>query len=203
MSGPARIVCLDGTFLFYRSFFAGRAVDAFRNREHGAAYLFARTLTALCAEFVDDQLVCMVDVGKSFRHDLMPDYKGQRLISLPSQDRLTMQRVVRSLNIPVLGVPGYEADDVIASAVTVASAAGKCSVVVTADKDLLQLVDERVSVYHPLKKQYLGEDAARAMFGVPPPLIPDVQAMCGDKVDNYAGMRAHVAACGGASCQPG
>src|SRR5262245_12203354 len=129
--------------------------------------------------------------GKTFRHKLYPQYKAgrQRFPGLIAQ--MPMLRVATEcLGLLAVEAPGYEADDVIATLCTIAKREGIRTTIVGIDKDLFQLVEDNVvEIVDPVNRvRILAADVA-GKFGVPPKLMPDVQALAGDSVDNILGVR--------------
>jgi 5'-3' exonuclease len=132
------------------------------------------------------------DKGKSFRHDLSPTYKANR----PERDATLHHQIALSVEalagdgFPIWAVPGFEADDLIATACAQAMELGDCHVtVVSADKDLLQLVGPDVTQKHAMKGDLLDADAVQAKFGVLPSQIRDYLSLVGDASDNVTGAR--------------
>jgi len=130
--------------------------------------------------------------GKTFRHDLFPLYKANRpqARSMELSDQMPfMRHVAEALGVAHTEMAGFEADDVIATLVTQARAAGMRSTIVSSDKDFGQLViDGDVEIVDPMKKQRVISADILARWGVEPVQVADVQALCGDAVDNIPGM---------------
>jgi len=126
---------------------------------------------------------------KTFRNDLYADYKAHRP---PAPEDLVPQfplvrEATRAFGVPCLELAGYEADDVIAAYACAVRDEGGEVVIVSSDKDLMQLVGERVSMFDPMKTLRIGPDQVFEKFGVSPDRVVDVQALCGDSVDNVPG----------------
>ena len=126
---------------------------------------------------------------KTFRNDLYSEYKAHRP---PAPEDLVPQfplvrEATKAFGIPCLELPGYEADDLIAAYATHARNAGGEVVIVSSDKDLMQLVDDQVSMFDSMKNVRIGRDQVFEKFGVGPEHVVDVQALCGDSVDNVPG----------------
>jgi len=126
---------------------------------------------------------------KTFRNDLYPLYKAHRP---PAPEDLIPQfplvrEATRAFGLPSLELVGYEADDLIAAYACAVRDAGGEVVIVSSDKDLMQLVGDRVSMFDPMKQVRIGPDQVAEKFGVPPDKVVDVQALCGDSVDNVPG----------------
>jgi DNA polymerase-1 len=126
---------------------------------------------------------------KTFRNDLYADYKAHRP---PAPEDLIPQfplvrEATKAFGVPCLELPGYEADDLIAAYACHVRDIGGEVVIVSSDKDLMQLVGERVSMFDPMKNIRIGPPEVAEKFGVGPDKVVDVQALCGDSVDNVPG----------------
>lgn len=158
-----------------------------------AAHGFANTLVRMIGELRPTHVACVFDYAMtSFRNALWPTYKEGRTeapADLEPQFDLC-EEAAHALGLPVLMIPDFEADDVIATAADAVIAAGADAVVVTSDKDLAQLVreDGRVTLLDFAKGQRFDADGVRARFGVAPARIPDYLALVGDAVDNLPGV---------------
>lgn len=191
-----RLFLIDGTAFAYRSYFAIRtALTDSKGRPTNAVYGFARVLLKILREQQPTHLVVTFDAGgETFRDKMYAEYKATRQETpeeLRSQFPL-MDMLVEAFEIPLLRVPGVEADDVIGTLARRAEAAGMDAVIVSGDKDLLQLVTGRVSVYDPSKGDagvWYTPDSVRERFGVEPARVIDVLALMGDASDNVPGVR--------------
>jgi DNA polymerase-1 len=196
---PERLFLLDGTALAYRSYFAflktANLADT-RGRPTGGVYGFVLTLLKLIKDEKPDHLgVCFDPEGDTFRHKTYADYKATR--QKMEEDLVAqidvMREVVRAFNIPVLEVPGYEADDVLGAMARKAAERGVDTFLVTGDKDLCQCVGPHVSIYNILKpgqeKTILDEAGVMREWGVPPARVIDVLALMGDTSDNVPGVQ--------------
>jgi DNA polymerase-1 len=191
-----RLYLIDGTAYAYRAYYAIRsALTDSKGRPTNAVYGFARVLLKILREEQPSHVVVVFDAGrKTFRSDLYPEYKAQRAATpddLRSQFPL-MDKLVAALDMPLLRIPGVEADDVIGTLARRAEKSGMEAVIVSGDKDLLQLVTDRVSVYDPSK----GDKGVRytpaevkERFGVGPGGVIDALALMGDASDNIPGVR--------------
>ena len=126
---------------------------------------------------------------KTFRNDLYPEYKAHRP---PAPEDLVpqfplMRDATRAFGVPCLELAGYEADDLIAAYACAMRDEGGEAVIVSSDKDLMQLVGDRVSMWDPMKSLKIGPEQVFEKFGVSPDRVVDVQALCGDSVDNVPG----------------
>jgi DNA polymerase-1 len=189
---------IDGYSLIYRSYFAfiNRPLRDVEGNNVSALYGFFNTLLMLQRQFEIDYLVVAMDTKeKTFRHELYDQYKANRDAApddLHTQVPL-INSVLEAANIPQIGIDGWEADDVIASLTKSATKAGIESVMVTGDKDLLQLVDEHVFALRPPRKgessyRQIGKEEVFEEFGVRSDQIVDYLALIGDSSDNVPGV---------------
>ena len=199
---PPTIFLLDGHALAYRTYFAltrggsgGQHWITRQGEPTAGVYGFASVLLRILEQEQPDYLMVAFDTGKTFRDEMFSDYKGTRE-KMP-EDLVTQMRRVKQLvdafNIPRLEVEGYEADDVLGSVAEIAVDAGLGVKIITGDKDLLQLVDDRVIVSLPGRslsdaKDYMAKDVLE-MIGVQPDQVVDFKAMVGDKSDNIPGVK--------------
>ena len=196
---PAMLYLIDGHALAYRTFFAitrgstGGFVT--RNGEPTAGVFgFTSVLLRIFEQEHPDYLAVAFDTGRTFRDDLFPDYKGTRA-KMPDELRTQIDRIrqlVDAFNIPRLEVEGYEADDILGSVARQVAEQGLAVKIITGDRDLLQLVNERVIVTLPGKslsdsKDYLPEDVLE-FLGVRPDQVVDYKALVGDTSDNIPGV---------------
>ncbi len=157
----------------------------------GALYVFARMLMRLHDDLRPARIAVVFDAGrKSFRTEIYPEYKATRP---PPPEDLAIQMpyfrpLVEAMGWPVLAEPGVEADDVVATLVTEARARGWEAVVFSADKDLMQLVGEGVSVVDAMRQHTYTREAVIEKFGVPPERVADFLALKGDTSDNIPGV---------------
>lgn len=191
MATRPTLYLVDGTSQLFRAYFAIRGLTNADGLPTGAVFGFTNMLRKLVHEEQPELLAVAFDLeGPTFRHDRYAEYKANRP---PSPEDLNAQapyakEVCRGFNIPVLELPGYEADDLIATCAHLAVAAGLDVVVVASDKDLLQLVGPHVTVLNPSKGVRLDADGVAQSFGVPPDRVRDVLGLMGDSVDNIPGV---------------
>jgi len=197
---PPTLYLIDGHALAYRTYFAltrGSGGDRWITRggePTAGVYGFASVLLRILEQERPDYLMVAFDTGKTFRDDLFPDYKGTRA-KMPDDLVVQIERVrqlVDAFNIPRLEAEGYEADDVLGSVAKKVVAQGMGVKIITGDRDLLQLVDERIIVSLPGKslsdaKDYLPSDVFD-FLGVRPDQVVDFKALVGDKSDNIPGV---------------
>jgi DNA polymerase I len=192
MSGPRpRFVLVDGSSYVYRAFHALPPLTGPNGQPTHAVYGFTTMLLKLLSDAKADYLVVVFDAArKTFRDELYADYKAHRP-EMPSELAAQLphiQRVVDALRIPVLRIHGVEADDVIASLLARVADIDLDAVVVTADKDLMQLVGPNVRLWDTMRDRWVDVAAVQAKFGVAPAQVSDVLALMGDSVDNVPGV---------------
>jgi DNA polymerase-1 len=159
-------------------------------------FLFNNMLRKLLREHQPDYVaVAFESVGPTVRDEIFAEYKAQRP---PAPDDLVAQiepirRLCRALRLPILEHPGYEADDVIGTLARRASEQNLDAMIVTSDKDMLQLVHTgrgpSVQVFSPTKEKFFDEAEVEKYFGVPPPQVVELVALMGDAIDNIPGAR--------------
>jgi DNA polymerase-1 len=157
-----------------------------------AVYGFCRMITKFLLDRPDiDHIACIHDAGRaSFRDAIYPKYKAHR--PDPPEELVPqfplLREATRMFGLPCIELEGYEADDLIATYARIAVAAGADVTIVSSDKDLMQLVGDKVSMYDPIKERALGREAVIEKFGVGPEKVIDVQALAGDSTDNVPGV---------------
>ncbi len=196
---PPNLYLIDGHALAYRMYFAltGYAPGAAtrwqtsKGEPTAGVYGFARELMRLYEQDKPDYLAVAFDTGKTFRDDLFPEYKATRA-KMPDDLRPQMERIrqiVDAFNVPRLEVEGFEADDVLGSASRWAAGQGLGVKIITGDRDLLQLVNERTVVYLAGDDQtYITAEDVFRKLGVRPEQVVDYKALVGDKSDNIPGV---------------
>jgi len=189
------LLLVDGSSYLYRAFHALPDLRSPDGYPTGAMHGMVNMLRRLRADFPAAYIACVFDAkGKTFRDDMYPEYKATRA-SMPEdlgKQIAPIHEVVRYLGWPILMVEGVEADDVIGTLATQATARGMNTVVSTGDKDLAQLVNDKVMLINTMSNEKLDEAGVIAKFGVPPNRIIDYLTLIGDTVDNVPG----VAKCG-------
>ncbi len=186
-----RLFLVDGNSLVYRSFYAIQRLSNSKGFPTNAIYGFIMTLRKIVNAEKPGFLAIVFDVkGPTVRHELFSGYKAQRK---PMPDDLQRQmpelkKVLKALSIPVLETEKYEADDVLATLARKAEARKVDTVIVSTDKDLLQLVDEHTRVYNPGKDVTIDRSNVEEVFGVRADQVADVLALWGDATDNIPGV---------------
>ncbi|MBE0502108.1 MAG: ribonuclease HI [Desulfuromonadales bacterium] len=187
-----QLYLLDGSSYIYRAYYGMRALATTAGLPTNAVYGFTRMLLHLIQKNRPDYLAVVFDRprAESFRKELYSDYKANR-DDIP--DDLARQipyikQIVQALNIPALEAPGFEADDLIATLARRFAATELEVTVVTGDKDLMQIVDERITLLDTMKGKRCGPQQVVERFGVMPALVPDVLGLAGDSSDNIPGV---------------
>lgn len=196
---PPIIYLIDGHALAYRSYFALTAGSSdrlqTRSGEPTAGTLgFASVLLRLLEQEKPEYLAVAFDTGKTFRNTVFPDYKATRA-KMPDDLRPQIERIrqlVDAFGFPRLEIEGYEADDVLGSVARLAVEQGFGVKIITGDRDLLQLVDDRIIVNLSGSKLSEAKDytagEVTAFLGIPPEQVVDYKALVGDKSDNIPGV---------------
>lgn len=196
---PVTVLALDGYNLLYRSFTSlPSAIVAADGRPIHAVYGLIGSLLRMTRERAASGAVAAFDVPDvpTFRHEIYPDYQGQRgplggehAEEFRRQVSIA-QEILPSLGIPVLRKPGFEADDIMATVATTLAADGITVTVVSTDRDVLQLVRPHIEVLSPGNPSLhiTDADGVRARMGVGPEAIADLKALAGDPSDNVPGI---------------
>ncbi len=196
---PLTLYLIDGHALAYRTYFAltRGTTTSFTTRTGeptAGVYGFTSVLLRLLEQEHPDYLAVAFDTGRTFRDELFPGYKGTRAKMpddmIPQIERI--RQLLDAFNIPRLEIDGYEADDVLGSVARRAVEQGFGVKIITGDRDLLQLVSDRILVSLPGKtisdgKDYRAEDVV-AYLGVRPDQVVDFKALVGDASDNIPGV---------------
>ena len=192
-----KLMILDGNSVINRAFYGVRLLSTRDGQYTNAVYGFLNILEKVRAEEAPDALCVAFDLkGPTFRHEMYDQYKATRH-GMPeelAQQLPVMKDVLRAMNIPIYACQGWEADDVIGTVAKRCSAGGWDCVVVTGDRDSLQLVDEHVTVKLIVTKG--GQTSStnytpalfRAEYGFDPIRLIDLKALMGDSSDNIPGV---------------
>jgi DNA polymerase-1 len=196
---PKTLYLIDGHALAYRAYFAmlttGSRFQTTSGEPTAATFGFTNILMSILEKDKPDYLAVAFDTGKTFRNDRYPEYKATRA-KMPDDLIVQVERirqVVDAFNIPRLEKEGFEADDVLGSVARQAAEKGLGVKIVTGDRDLLQLVDERIVVNLAGGKlseaqDFFAEDVVKKM-GVKPSQVVDLKALIGDTSDNIPGVK--------------
>jgi len=186
-----KLTLIDGSGFIFRAFHALPPLQRPDGTPVGAVYGFCTMLLKALAENTADALLVVFDAGRqTFRQQIYPDYKAHR--PDPPEDLVPQFQLVRdacaAFNVPAVEAAGFEADDLIATYADQAKKAGFETLIISSDKDLMQLVSPGVSMLDPIKNRPIGEAEVLEKFGVPPSKVVDVQALAGDSSDNVPGV---------------
>ncbi len=191
MADAPVLVLVDGSSYLYRAFHALPPLTNSRGEPTGAVLGVLNMLAKLLKEHDPPQIAVVFDApGRTFRDDLYAEYKAQRE---PMPDELRAQveplvAAVEALGLPLLRVPGVEADDVIGTLARRAAARGERVVISTGDKDMAQLVDGHITLVNTMTDSRLDRAGVKAKFDVYPEQIVDYLALVGDASDNIPGV---------------
>ncbi|MBM4136181.1 MAG: DNA polymerase I [Nitrospira sp.] len=183
---------IDGNSYVYRAYYAIRGLTNSKGLPTNAIYGFTNTLLKIIREKRPDGLAVSFDsYAPTERHKLFEEYKAQRP---ETPDELIQQlphirEVLGAFNIKIFELPGYEADDIIGTVAKEAAQRGVNVFIVTSDKDMLQLIDEHIKIYDPMKDRILDEAYVKEKFGIGPERVPEFMALTGDAVDNIPGIK--------------
>ena len=188
------LTLIDGNSLVFRAYYGLHAnLTRSDGMPVGAVYgFFNMILPLLSAAKENDSFVCVFDASRiSFRQDIYPEYKANRSETPP--DLLIQSELIRigakAMGMPVLCIPGVEADDVIATIATNNCGNVGGTRIITSDKDLMQLVSDCIFLYDGMKQREIREPQVIEKFGVKPTQVIDVQSLMGDSTDNVPGVR--------------
>ncbi|MFI3246703.1 MAG: DNA polymerase I [Ferrimonas sp.] len=185
------LILVDGSSYLYRAYHAPPHLTNSKGEATGAVYGVVNMLRSLLRQHNPSHIAVVFDAkGKTFRDDLYPEYKAQRP---PMPDDLRSQiaplhAIIEAMGLPIVVEPGVEADDVIGTLARQAEAQGYSVLISTGDKDMAQLVTEKITLVNTMTDTYLDPNGVVEKFGVGPELIIDLLAMMGDKVDNIPGL---------------
>ena len=187
-----RLFLIDGYSNIFRAFYAIRGLSTSKGEPTNAVWGFLQMLRKLLREERPELIGIAFDVsGDTVRKEQYKEYKANRA---PMPDDLRQQipwirKAIEAHNIPILELEKYEADDVLGTLARKGAAAGYHVILVSADKDLMQLVDENVSIYHTGRDKLYDPALVEKDFGVPPEKITDLLALLGDTSDNVPGVK--------------
>jgi len=191
MKNDRTLYLIDGSAYIYRAYHAIRSLANSKGLPTNAAFGFTRMLIKLIEDRSPEYVVMFFDAkGPTFRHEIYQEYKANRP---PMPEDLSIQipyikEITHGFNIPVIEMQGFEADDLIGTFRYQAEKAGFFVVMVTGDKDFVQLVTDNAVIWDPMKEKTIDIKTVRDDFGVEPYQMIDVMALSGDASDNVPGV---------------
>ncbi|MBT6257652.1 MAG: DNA polymerase I [Alphaproteobacteria bacterium] len=186
-----QLLLIDGSAYIFRAYFALPPMTRGDGTPVNAVFGFTSMVMKLLDDLKPDHVVVVLDQArKTFRNDIYPDYKANR--SEAPEDLIPQFPLIRvaaeALSLPVAELEGFEADDLIATYAQEAEGKELDVVIVSSDKDLMQLIRPHVSMLDPMKQKRIGADEVLEKFGVQPDKVVDVQSLAGDSTDNVPGV---------------
>jgi DNA polymerase I len=187
-----RLFLIDGSSYIFRAFFALPPLNHSMGLPTNAIFGFLNILLKFLKQYKPEYIAVVLDAGReTFRHHIFPEYKGNRpeppAALIPQFPYF--RRLLDCLNLPLLECAGYEADDIIATLCATLRDEACDLVVVSSDKDLMQLVSDGVRLLDSAKNRWIGLEEVRAKFGVQPDQVIEVMGLMGDAVDNIPGVK--------------
>lgn len=189
---PAKLVLVDGSSYLHRAYNALPELTGPAGQPTGAVYGVVNMLRSLLRKEKPDRFAVIFDArGKTFRHEMFPDYKAHRPPTPPDLKAQVQAlfRVIKAFGYPLLQVEGVEADDVIGTLAHEGARRGFAVVISTGDKDMTQLLAERITMTDTMKGETVDAAAVQKKFGVTPGQVADFLALTGDTSDNIPGVR--------------
>jgi DNA polymerase-1 len=194
MSNPPRVFLIDGSSQMYRAYHAmrGGGLTGPGGKSTHAVYIFVNMLRKLVQDHQPQYIAASFDLrGPTFRDDMVTDYKANRAPMPPdlAEQIPWVHEACEAMGVPILTYERFEADDVIGTLATQATAQGFEVAIVTGDKDFFQLVHDGVKVYNPRDEGiWYDAEGVKEKFGVAPSQVVDVLALMGDSIDNIKGV---------------
>ena len=193
MSAPRHLFLIDGSGFIFRAYYARgmRPLTRSDGTPVTAVYIYCNMLNKLRDDTEADAIVVVFDAAReNFRNEIYPEYKANR--AEPPEDLIPqfplIREATRAFNVPAVEMERYEADDLIATYARLAREKGMEVTIVSADKDLMQLIREGVTMLDPVTMQPIGLERVLEKFGVPPEKVAEVQSLAGDSTDNVPGV---------------
>ena len=188
---PKHLFLIDGSGYIFRAYHALPPMKRPDGTPVNAVYGFTSMLTKLVEDSETDYLAVIFDTArKTFRSDIYPEYKAHR--PPPPEDLVPQFSLIResveAYGLPQAEMEGYEADDLIATYAKQAAADGLRVTIVSSDKDLMQLIDDNISMQDPMKGTIISYEEVEKKFGVTPDKVVDIQSLAGDSADNVPGV---------------
>ncbi|MBN2466559.1 MAG: DNA polymerase I [Deltaproteobacteria bacterium] len=191
MNNEKTVYLIDGSAYIHRAYHAIPSLSNSEGFPTNAVFGFTRMLIKLIQERAPHYVAMFFDAkGPTFRHEIYEDYKANRP-SMPNDLSVQIpfiKEITSAFNISIIEMPGYEADDLIGTFAHLAGEAGFSVVMVTADKDFMQLVTDTTIMWDPPREKTVDIATVRKMFGVEPRQLIDVMGLSGDSIDNVPGV---------------
>ena len=188
---PEEIYLIDGSSYIYRAYHAMGGLSNSKGFPTGAVLGFTNMIVKTMKDKAPQRIAVVFDAkGPTFRHEMYSDYKANRP-AMPEDLRLQVPKIheiVEAYRLPSLSVQGFEADDIIATLTRQAREKGWQVVIVSADKDMMQLVQEGITMWDPQRDMVYDSEEVKKKFGVSPNQILDFMALMGDSSDNVPGV---------------
>jgi DNA polymerase I len=190
MNKQNRLILIDGSAYIFRAYYGLPPMNRVDGTPINAVFGFTNMLVKLIEDYRNDKMIVIFDAAReNFRNTIFKDYKANR--GETPEDLIPQFEIIRecvdAFNIPQLEIEGYEADDIIATYCNLAEKQKIHSIIVSSDKDLMQLVTKEITMLDPMKNKKIGIDQVIEKFGLPPEKVIQIQALTGDKVDNIPG----------------
>ena len=190
MNKQNRLILIDGSAYIFRAYYGLPPMNRSDGTPINAVFGFTNMLVKLIEDYRDDKMLVVFDAAReNFRNTIFKDYKANR--GETPEDLIPQFDIIRdcvdAFNIPQIEIQGYEADDIIATYCKLAEKMKIDSIIVSSDKDLMQLVTKDITMLDPMKNRKIGIDQVIEKFGLPPEKVIQIQALTGDKVDNIPG----------------
>ena len=190
-STASPMILVDGSSYLYRAFHAIPPLNTSDGQPTNAIRGVISMIRSLMGRFPESPMVVIFDAkGKTFRDEIYSEYKAQRP-SMPDELRLQIEpihSIIKAMGLPLISISGVEADDVIGTIGKIVGETGRDVIVSTGDKDMAQLVTDRVTLVNTMTDTTMDIQGVKDKFGIPPELIIDLLALMGDKVDNIPGV---------------
>ena len=189
--GSQRLILVDGSGYIFRAFYALPPMSREDGTPVNAVFGFTSMLLKLSEDMEGENILVVFDAARTtFRNEIYKEYKANR--SEPPEELVPqfdlIKKATTAIGLKSLEVENYEADDIIATYVKIAKKENIETLVISSDKDLMQLIQDHVSLYDPMKNIKIGPEAVFEKFGVSPDKVIDVQALAGDSSDNVPGV---------------
>ena len=191
MKKQNRLILIDGSGYIFRAYYALPPMTRKDGTPVNAVFGFTNMLVKLIEDYSKEKLIVIFDAAReNFRNKIYPEYKanrGETPEDLIPQFEL-IKKSVKAFSIPQLEIEGYEADDIIATYTQKAQKLNISSLIISSDKDLMQLVNDKVEMLDPMKNKKIGINEVIEKFGVEPNKVTQIQALTGDRIDNIPGV---------------